>query len=156
MSQTFKLKSQIAGAPTGLPPFVFVRAENNEPYAARSRFAIQQIPNHFSGTGHGNVATVLVVQQTGSEYGCVAYNDITGTPACCGGVVEGGDEKLGASQTQTRTIAESGATQASEFVIILDANEPAGDPITLEQLAVVSIALPERFSIRQALRRRSN
>jgi hypothetical protein len=97
---------------------------------------IQKVPNPFNGTGHGDVATVLVIQQTGTESGCVAFNDITGTPACFGGVATGGDEKTGASQTQTRTIAESGATKASEFVIVFDANEPGGNSITLEKLAV--------------------
>src|SRR4029453_18074599 len=66
----------------------------------------------------------------------VAFGNAVGPAACFGGVVPGGNEMTGTSQTQTRTIAQSGATSASNFAIVLNAVEPGGNSITVDNLAV--------------------
>lgn len=99
---------------------------------------IPTAPTLTSGSGIGLVNTVLTIQRTPSESGCVAWNgasDITGVAACASGIT-GGDEKLGASQTQTRTLAQLGITQAIDLRIVLNPVEPAGDSLTLERLVL--------------------
>src|SRR4029453_7220132 len=66
----------------------------------------------------------------------VAFGNVVGSGACFGGVTPGGNEMTGTSQTQTRTIAQSGATSASNFAIVLNAVEPGGNSITVDNLAV--------------------
>jgi len=87
----------------------------------------------LTGTGLGAVDPILVVQDNPAEAGCVAFGDVTGNPACFGTVATGGDEK---PQTQTRTVAQSGATSAGAFVVVLNAGEPSGNSITVEDLSV--------------------
>lgn len=99
---------------------------------------IPTVPTLTSGSGIGLVNTVLTVQRTPQESGCVAWGggaDVTGSAACPAGIA-GGDEKLGASQTQTRTLAQLGITQAIDLRIVLNPVEPAGDSITLDRLVL--------------------
>jgi len=95
----------------------------------------------LGGTGLGAVNTVLTMQGQGSatsEAGCVSFNgttDVLGN-SVTGGVCSGatGDVKTGASQTQTRTLAEAGVTSGTNFTIFFNAAEPSGDAITLNSL----------------------
>lgn len=95
-------------------------------------------PVPFSGTGLGSVNTVLTVGGRPIESGCVARGpagDILG-PAACPSGFSGGDEKTGASQTQTRTIAELGLTTATDLRIVLNVNESTGNSVTLTGLSL--------------------
>ncbi len=98
-------------------------------------------PVDQQGTGLGHVATVLTIQNHDVESGCVAWNgsgDIMGpgAPACPGGI-PGGDEKTGASQTLTRTLAELGSPTADTLQIIFNANEPGSNRhLRLEALSL--------------------
>lgn len=97
-----------------------------------------QVP--VSGTGLGSVNTILTVQSQGNsttEAGCVAFGPGQGAiGSCFGTVATGGSEQTGASQTQTRTVGQSGATSGATFAIVLNAVEPAGNPITVDNLSV--------------------
>lgn len=76
----------------------------------------------FSGTGLGNVSTVLTLQGQGNatfEQGSVSYNGSAD--------VLSGDAKSGASQTTTRTIDEVGLTSASDLRIVFNAQEPGNE-----------------------------
>jgi hypothetical protein len=107
----------------------------------------------LSGTGIGNVLTVLTIQETGNrsagdsatpiaddESGCVAWNgttDVIGTSACAsftGFTGFGGDESTGASQTLTRTLAEFGVTEAEDFAIVFNANEGSDSDVVLQDM----------------------
>ena len=91
-----------------------------------------------NGSGIGGVNTVLTIQGTPTESGCVAWNgaaDVIGAAACPPGV-PGGNESTGASQTQTRTLAQLGIANAAELRIVVNTVEPAGNPITLTQLVL--------------------
>jgi len=95
------------------------------------------------GTGLGAVNTVLTIQSTANnttEQGCVgdsSLGDVIGLFQATGcTTATATDVKTGASQTQTRTLAEAGITSASNFAILLNAAEPAGNEIQLEHLVV--------------------
>jgi hypothetical protein len=93
----------------------------------------------FSGAGLGAMNTILTVTSPGNsttESGCVAFGNTVGPAACLAGVASGGNEMTGTSQTQTRTIAQAGATSAANFAIVLNAVEPGGNSITVDNLAV--------------------
>ncbi|HEY3055793.1 MAG TPA: DUF11 domain-containing protein [Thermoanaerobaculia bacterium] len=95
-------------------------------------------PVPFSGTGLGSVNTVLTVGKTPTESGCVARGpagDVIGPAACPPGFT-GGDERTGASQTQTRTISQLGLTTATDLRIVLNVNESTGNSVTLNNLAL--------------------
>lgn len=103
--------------------------------------------NPFTGTGIGTVNTILTVTSQGNatvEAGCVSFGGVIGSmvspvgPGGTGGVCSGStaDVQTGASQTQTRTLAQAGVTAASNFGIILNAAEPAGNAITVDALTV--------------------
>ena len=93
------------------------------------------------GTGLGYVATVLTIQKNGVESGCVSWNgsaDIRGpgAPACPNGIA-GGNEKTGASQTLTRSLAELGNPSPDTLKIIFNANEPGSNRhLRLEALSL--------------------
>ena len=86
----------------------------------------------LGATGLGNVLTVLTIQNSPSESGCVSWNgtvDVIG--GTCPGGIAAGDEKTGAGQTLTRAISEvTGLTDAGELAIIFNANESGGNAIT--------------------------
>lgn len=76
----------------------------------------------ISGTGLGAVFTVLTIQNSPSESGCVAWNgaDVKGAAACPPGIT-GGDEQT--AQTETRTVSEIGLTDAADLRIVFNASE---------------------------------
>jgi hypothetical protein len=91
-----------------------------------------------NGSGIGGVNTVLTLQSTPTESGCVAWNgaaDVIGAAACPPGV-PGGNESTGASQTQTRTLAQLAIANAADLRIVVNTVEPGGNPITLTQLVL--------------------
>ncbi|MEO7743178.1 MAG: IPTL-CTERM sorting domain-containing protein [Usitatibacter sp.] len=95
-------------------------------------------PDQTSGTGIGSVNTVLTVQNTPSESGCVrrgAGVDIIG-PAACLGANTGGNEGTGSSQTQTRSIAELGLTTSDNLRAVLNANESSGGSIQVNSIVL--------------------
>jgi uncharacterized repeat protein (TIGR01451 family) len=95
-------------------------------------------PVPFSGTGIGAVNTVLTVGNKPTESGCVARGpagDVLGGAACPAGFT-GGDEKTGASQTQTRTISELGLTTATDLRIVLNINESTGNSVSMTNLVL--------------------
>ncbi len=112
------------------------------PFSAARADLILSSPIPISGSGIGTVNTILTVQNNGTEAGCVGrtaggltdfiglYNSTTG--ACTVGANT--DVKTGASQTQTQLLSETGVTSASNFGVIFNANEPAGDAITINRL----------------------
>lgn len=85
---------------------------------------------NFSGTGLGNVNTVLTIQSPGSstfEQGSVAFGNVTT-----------GNVLTGASQTQTRTLGSLGITSAADLRVVFNAVEPGGaqSGITLQDLVL--------------------
>ena len=95
-------------------------------------------PVPYSGTGLGAVNTVLTVGGRPIESGCVARGpagDVIG-PAACPPGFPGGDERTGASQTQTRTIAELGLTTAEDLRVVINVNESVGNQISLTNLSL--------------------
>jgi hypothetical protein len=90
-----------------------------------------------SGTGLGTVNTILTVNNTPTESGCVAFDgtaDVVGPAACPVGIA-GGDEQTGESQTQTRTMEELGLTAAQQLRIVFNASE-GGDSIGVDNLVL--------------------
>ena len=95
-------------------------------------------PVPFSGTGIGAVNTVLTVGGRPNESGCVARGpagDVIG-PAACPPGFPGGDERTGASQTQTRTISQLGLTTATDLRIVINVNESVGNEVSLMNLVL--------------------
>lgn len=95
-------------------------------------------PLTLGGAGLGAVNTVLSIQGNPNASGCVAWNgtaDVVG-PAACPPGIPGGAEKTGASQTQTRSIAELGIANAASIRVVFNANEPNAGPVTLNQLVL--------------------
>jgi hypothetical protein len=99
----------------------------------------------FTGVSTGNVNSprnVLVIQNNPTETGCVAWNgtaNVIGPAACPGGLtpaVVGGDEKIGKSQTQTRTVASAGLTSGQSLAVIMDVSEPGGTLLTVMNLSL--------------------
>jgi hypothetical protein len=100
-----------------------------------------------SGGGIGAVLTMLTVQDNdGDEEGCVGWGgtaDVVGPAACPTGLVPpivsktgNGDEKTGNSQTQTVLISATGISSASSLIILLNVNEPAGNPFSITNLSL--------------------
>src|SRR5262249_57577940 len=95
-----------------------------------------------AGSGLGAVSTILTMQSPGSgtvESGNVeraSGADVTSDTGvlASGGTTSVGDVKTGASQTLTRTFGETGITKASQIAIVLNADEPGGNSITLTGL----------------------
>ena len=92
----------------------------------------------YGGTGLGAVSTILTFQNNPTETGCVSFGGSIGSVLTSSGICTGSaaDVKTGASQTQTRTLAQGGITSASNFALILNAVEPAGGGITLKDVIV--------------------
>lgn len=101
---------------------------------ARAQFVSGGSGTFSGGIGVNN--TLLTIQNNPTEAGCVSFGGVLGATLSAG-VCTGSsaDVKTGASQTQTRTLSETGVTAASNFGIVLNAVEPAGGPITLNTLA---------------------
>jgi hypothetical protein len=54
----------------------------------------------------------------------------------CGAPFDGGNELLGASQTLTRSFGDIGWNGPEDIGVVLNAGEPGGDSITLENLSL--------------------
>jgi hypothetical protein len=112
------------------------------PYPASANLIFNSSLGGVSGSGLGAVETVLTIQSPGStstESGSVSFNgttDVTSNTGvlASGGTVAFGDVKTGTSQTQTQTLGAVGITSASQLAIVLNADEPAGNSITLTGL----------------------
>jgi len=95
-----------------------------------------------AGSGLGAVSTILTMQSPGSgtvESGNVeraSGADVTSDTGvlASGGTTSVGDVKTGASQTLTRTLGENSITRATQIAIVLNADEPGGNSITLTGL----------------------
>ena len=98
------------------------------------------VPGGGAGIGTSNV--VLTVHgPNGAESGCVGWSstgNVIGSAACptANPTIPGGDEQTGSSQTQTRSVTETGVTNAEYLFVIFNANEPSGDAITVENLVL--------------------
>jgi len=94
------------------------------------------------GAGIGTSNVVLTIQNTPTEQGCVGWNGTTsvvGSTACQGGLtpaITGGNEKTGASQTQTQTVSSAGVLSGESLVVILNVSEPGGTLFTVEDLSL--------------------
>lgn len=101
--------------------------------------------NTISGTGIGTVNTILTITSQGNaidEQGCIAFNGtmgsvfgptVAGSNSCIG---SDDDVQTGASQTQTRTLLQTGVTSAANFGIVFNAAEPGGNSVTVDDLTV--------------------
>lgn len=108
------------------------------PFAVARADLVLVGPVTIGGTGLGTVNTVLTIQSQGSsstEQGCVGRSgasDVIGNFATSGCTAATNTDVLtGASQTQTRTLAEAGITSGSTFAILLNASEPGGNGMTV-------------------------
>lgn len=113
------------------------------PPAAQASVILAE-PDRTTGTGLGTVNTILTVNNSPTESGCVAWDgsaDVVGATACPTGIA-GGDEQTGESQTQTRTMEELGLTTSAALRIVLNANEESTDGITVDNL-VLTIFAPD-------------
>jgi hypothetical protein len=85
-----------------------------------------------TGTGFGNVNTLITLQtangQTTDEAGCIGFGN--STTNC--GITENGKIK----NTSTTEPVPSGITSASNLRFVLNAAEPSGGSLTLNQLEV--------------------
>jgi hypothetical protein len=112
------------------------------PYPASASLIFDSSLGGVSGSGLGNVATILTITSPGStstESGSVSFNgttDVTSNTGviATGGTVSFGNVQTGASQTLTRTLGSLGITTAGQIGIVLNAAEPSGDAITLTGL----------------------
>ena len=93
------------------------------------------------GTGLGTVNTVLTIQDSPTEQGCVGFSaggDVIGNfttfnQSGCPAATNT-DVKTGASQTQTRSLLDAGVSAGSNFAILFNAAEPSGNSISLDGL----------------------
>jgi len=94
------------------------------------------------GAGIGSSNTILTIQNTPFETGCVGWNgsaDVIGSAACQGGLspaIVGGNEKTGNSQTQTQTVAATGLLSGQTLAVILNVSEPGGTLFTIANLSL--------------------
>jgi len=112
------------------------------PYTASANLIFDSSLGGVTGSGLGAVSTILTIQSPGSgtlESGSVErasgadVKSDTGVLAS-GGTTSVGDVKTGASQTLTRTLGENSITKAAQIAIVLNADEPGGNSITLTGL----------------------
>lgn len=86
----------------------------------------------FSGSGLGNVQTVLTIQSPANS------STATGSvaPGSNGERVITGDALQGNSQSVVRSLGQAGVASASELRLVFNAVEPGGDGITLDNLVL--------------------
>jgi uncharacterized repeat protein (TIGR01451 family) len=93
--------------------------------------------NPVSGSGLGAVQTALTVTGGGNESGCVSWNgsvDVIGSNCPPGHpAITGGDEQ--ASQSQSRTLGETGIDDVDNFRVVLNPNEN-DDDVVVEDIVV--------------------
>jgi hypothetical protein len=99
-------------------------------------------PVPISGAGLGNMNTVLTLQSPAAsttEAGCVLAGGTAGVGTQCaafGAGFTGGTVLSGAGQIGSPTLGTVGILDAANLRIILNATEPSGDAITVNQLAL--------------------
>lgn len=131
---------------------------------SRADVILDPVDPVFTGTGIGSQLTILTIQEAGGgppsgmASGCVGWSGTMDTIGGCTAPYDGGDESTGASQTLTRTFSEIGWNDPSDIGLVFNANEPSGNPITLEDLSLfffqpdgtlfyeAMLAAPETFS----------
>ena len=89
-------------------------------------------PENFGGTGLGAVNTILTIQSpnsTSNENGTVSWNGVAD-------VLVGANILTGASQSLTRTLTDLGITSAQSLRVVMNASEPGGNGITLNELTL--------------------
>ena len=91
-------------------------------------------PVASQGNGIGAVTTILTIQHDGFEQGCVRR--AAGADVTCSQ-----DEKTGAGQTLTRTLAELGVSNATDLRVIFNLNETGNAAdisrfVTLQKLEI--------------------
>ena len=114
------------------------------PYPASASLIFDSSLGGVSGSGLGNVATILTITSPASgtiESGSVSFNgttDVTSNVGVLagGGTLNVGSVSTGASQTLTRTLGSVGITTASQLGIVLNASEPGGNSVNLTGLAI--------------------
>src|SRR5262245_52575592 len=112
------------------------------PYPASASLIFDPSLGGVSGSGLGNVATILTITSPGSsttESGSVSFNGTIDVLSNTGVVAAGGTSSVGsvstgASQTLTRTLGSVSITTAAQIGIVLNAVEPAGNSINLTGL----------------------
>ena len=112
------------------------------PYPVSASLILDSSLGGVSGSGLGNVATILTIASPGStstESGSVSFSaagDVTSNTGFLApaGTVSFGSVSTGASQTLTRSLGEVGITAANQIAIVLNAAEPGGNAITLTGL----------------------
>lgn len=91
-----------------------------------------------TGTGLGSVNTLLTVTSKGNsttESGCVGWNGsstVTSTAICPGGFVGGDNLAI----NNTYTLSSLGLNNFDSLQLIFNASEPAGNSITVDNLAL--------------------
>lgn len=90
-----------------------------------------------SGGGLGSQLTILTLQNSPTESGCVGFNGTTDVfaNAICGGG-NAGDVMTGASQSLTRTVGAIGWNAAVDVGIVFNPSEPGGNSINLQTLTL--------------------
>lgn len=89
-------------------------------------------PDSSGGSGLGTVDTILTLQSPGSStFESASVGLTTG-----GTQVITGDASTGASQTTVLSFSALGITDASTLRLVFNANEPAGNSITLDSLVL--------------------
>jgi len=89
----------------------------------------------FAGAAASGI--ILSIQGNPTESGCVSFGGVTGsvlTAGVCTG--SSADVLTGSGETQTRTLAQAGVTSAANFGLLLNAVEPSGDSIIVNDLIV--------------------
>lgn len=90
-----------------------------------------------TGSGLGAVNTVLTFQSpanSSTETGCVAYNGTTSVTTGCG--FANSTVLNGQSQTNTPTLGSVGISSAANIGLVLNASEPAGNSLGIDQVVL--------------------
>lgn len=89
-------------------------------------------PDSSGGSGLGTVSTILTFQSPGST----SFESASVGLTAGGAQIITGDASTGASQTLVRSFSMLGITDASTLRLVFNANEPAGNSITLDSLVL--------------------
>lgn len=89
-------------------------------------------PQSTGGSGLGTVSTLLTFQSPGNS----TFESASVGLTAGGTQIITGDASTGASQTLVRSFSMLGITDASSLRLVFNANEPAGNSITLNSLVM--------------------
>jgi len=137
------LKVNPLGQLRGIVPLLLLSVALSVNSAQGSLVFVGLVPGGGAGIGTSNVVLTVHSGQDGLETGCVGWNgstDVIGSAACPSTGISppilGGDESTGSSQTQTRSVTDTGVLTAQYLTVILNANEPSGNAIQVENLVL--------------------